>query len=129
MKCVLLAMSLILSFNVFASQETAINCDVPHSDFSTLVTKLVFAKPTEVRGFIGFTHRSGISGYLPYPQNSMKVTSTSTQRIVNTSMQMFGFVLKQVKFPNEIFEVSQQYFDVEFVSDRSTMIGHCIADE
>lgn len=124
MKRFLFAVSLVLSFNVLAHQEVSINCDIRHVDYPTLVTKFTFPTASTVSGFIGFTHRSGISGYLPYPQRSLEVINTETHRIMKTNLQLFGMTIKKVNFPQEIFE-SAGYTDVEFVTEKETMIGIC----
>lgn len=124
MKPILMALSFALSFNVLADQEVSINCNIPHDDYPTLVTKFTFPTPTAVSGFVGFTHRNGMSGWLPYPQRSLKVESTGTHRIVKTSLKLFGFTMTAIHFPHEIFD-SVGYTDVEFETDKGSMVGTC----
>jgi hypothetical protein len=124
MKRILSVIALMLSFNVLAHQEVSINCDIPHDDYPTFVTKITFHTPSLVTGFVGFTHRSGISGYLPYPRNSLNVVNTEAHRVVKTNLQLFGFTMTAINFPHEIFE-SVGYTDVEFVTNKGSMTGTC----
>lgn len=130
MKCLLLALFLVLSFNVKAQSEIKIECDIEHPAFNMLMMNFTFKTPTKVEAYIGM-NSGGISGYWRFPEKTFKVKQLQYFRLLKTKVDMMDglFNLRGVYFPHQIFDVEPNHiYDVEFELENETLIGKCIAE-